>query len=135
MLHPLFPSAMVLASDDQDVADLYKGYSTMCDSNSCEYKFSTALICLAALGDSPTTENLDACCADNGVATACNGQTTYMNQGAYGNGGVCDGGVCIWKEVDNSCTSYAATLDGGGATTAVAGLAIAAAGAAILNVL
>ena len=57
----------------------------------------------------------------NGVAAACDGVTTYMNMGCAG--------ACPWDTIETSCDAF----DAGGATTAVSGLVIAAAGAAILN--
>ncbi|GMI41186.1 hypothetical protein TrCOL_g2743 [Triparma columacea] len=112
-------------------ADTYKAFSGMCDSNSCDYKYSTSMMCIALLflvdmEDTPTMEMVDACCTDNGVAAACDGVTTYMNL-------PCEGGVCPFDAIDASCAGFEASLDGGGATTAISGLAMAAAGAAILN--
>jgi hypothetical protein len=104
---------------DKLSADTFKAFSGMCDSSSCDYKYSTALLCLAAIG---TTETVDSCCTDNGVAAACDGVTTYMNQ-------PCAGGACPWDTIETSCDA----LSAGGATTAISGLAMAAAGAAILN--
>lgn len=103
---------------DKSTADTFKAFSGMCDSSSCDYKYSTALVCLAAIG---TTENVDSCCTDNGVAAACEGVTTYMNT-------PCEG-ACPWDTIETSCDA----LSAGGATTAISGLAMAAAGAAILN--
>mmetsp|Transcript_3127 Transcript_3127/g.5861 ORF Transcript_3127/g.5861 Transcript_3127/m.5861 type:complete len:202 (+) Transcript_3127:52-657(+) len=135
-------------TDDQSTADTYKAYQGMCDDSStngiggtgggCDKKYANAVKCIEALGDSPTMENVNACCAD-GVGTlygqmkaACSGQTTFLGQTcSY------EGHTCVWigEDIETSCTAWTAALDGGGATTAVSGLAIAAAGAAILNVL
>ena len=136
-------------TDDQKTADYYKAFEGMCDDGDgggCDKKYANAKKCTdalgdaAALGDSPTADDIDACCAGPDDVTtlygkmkaACSEQTTFVGQDcSY------EGHTCLWigEDVEESCDYWLASLNGGGATTAVSGLAIAAAGVAILNVL
>jgi hypothetical protein len=124
-------------TEDQSHADTYKPYNAMCDPDGCDRKFALVKKCTDPLENlaSPTIEDVDACCAD-GVgtlygemyATCRSAGTTFLGQ---------DTGAVEWigEDIETYCTLMNADLNGGGATTAVSGLAIAAAGAAILNVL
>jgi len=113
------------STSEQSLADVLAGITPMCDSTTCDYKYSTIVLCIADMGTTYTQAGLDACCgADSSLVTAlntaCDGQTTL-----YGT----EQGANFYSAAETTCNNGQAILDGAAGEGKVGKMAVAAAAA------